>query len=219
MLTEVSIVFELLIGGPNQSHKVNFKEPPFRGKRISRNFFFSSVNSFSENFLRFSKEKSQKEQSFSPPSDTSFGLRRPTSIEGKGDGASCDHLRKSFLADFPDFFRRNLRRKELGFRRLQTSLAFVFRAPSTEGTRNMECADSRSRPFCAQSSNVSLSPQMQYVTNCDFSPIMIFSRARPGVSFLWIRRVSSADAPWTRPISSPRDRTENRHAARLDVRR
>jgi hypothetical protein len=45
MLTEVSIVFELLIGGPNQSHKVNFKELPIEGK-VSANVsvFLPSIN-------------------------------------------------------------------------------------------------------------------------------------------------------------------------------
>jgi hypothetical protein len=43
-----------LIGGPNQSHKVNFKEPPRRGKSSSKNFCVSSVNTYSgisENML------------------------------------------------------------------------------------------------------------------------------------------------------------------------
>ena len=36
-----------MIGGPNQSHKVNFKEPPHRGKISSKNFYDSSVNYYS----------------------------------------------------------------------------------------------------------------------------------------------------------------------------
>lgn len=50
--TEVGIVFELLIGGPNQSHKVNFKELPRRGKISSKNFCLTVVNTFLENFLK-----------------------------------------------------------------------------------------------------------------------------------------------------------------------
>ncbi len=39
----------MLIGGPNQSHKVNFKEPlPVRGKISKRTFAFCSVNPFPE---------------------------------------------------------------------------------------------------------------------------------------------------------------------------
>ena len=35
---EADAIFELLIGGPNQSHKVNFKELPLKGKVSSKNF-------------------------------------------------------------------------------------------------------------------------------------------------------------------------------------
>jgi hypothetical protein len=38
----------LLIGGPNQSHKVIFKELPDEGKSFSRLFFNPLVNTFSE---------------------------------------------------------------------------------------------------------------------------------------------------------------------------
>ncbi len=41
-------ILEFLIGGPNQSHKVNFKEPPHRGKISSKNLCVSSVNTYSE---------------------------------------------------------------------------------------------------------------------------------------------------------------------------
>ena len=45
------LCLELLIGGPNQSHKVNFKEPSHQGKRVRKNSFRSSVNTFSKNFF------------------------------------------------------------------------------------------------------------------------------------------------------------------------
>ena len=50
----------MLIGGPNQSHKVNFKEPPLkRGKISKRTFAFCSVNPFPETFEKsFVKEPS-----------------------------------------------------------------------------------------------------------------------------------------------------------------
>jgi hypothetical protein len=41
-------ILEFLIGGPNQSHKVNFKEPPHRGKISSKNLCVSSVNTYSK---------------------------------------------------------------------------------------------------------------------------------------------------------------------------
>jgi hypothetical protein len=45
------VFWNMLIGGPNQSHKVNFKEPlPLKGKMFKRTFAFSSVNTFPENF-------------------------------------------------------------------------------------------------------------------------------------------------------------------------
>ena len=40
MPTEAGIsFFELLIGGPNQSHKVNFKEPSLSGKGNNQELF------------------------------------------------------------------------------------------------------------------------------------------------------------------------------------
>ncbi len=43
----------MLIGGPNQSHKVNFKEPaPLRGKISKKTFRFSAVNTFPEFFRK-----------------------------------------------------------------------------------------------------------------------------------------------------------------------
>jgi hypothetical protein len=48
------IFFELLIGGPNQSHKVNFKEPPSLAKgRSIKTYCRSSVKNFSKLFFEF----------------------------------------------------------------------------------------------------------------------------------------------------------------------
>ena len=49
----------MLIGGPNQSHKVNFKELlPFMGKIAKRSFAFCFVNTFPEFFWKsFLKER------------------------------------------------------------------------------------------------------------------------------------------------------------------
>jgi len=41
---------ELLIGGPNQSHKVNFKELPDKGKRSNKKDRCAVVNIFFEDF-------------------------------------------------------------------------------------------------------------------------------------------------------------------------
>lgn len=50
---EARDVWNMLIGGPNQSHKVNFKEPaPRRGKISKKTFGFSVVNTFPEFFRK-----------------------------------------------------------------------------------------------------------------------------------------------------------------------
>jgi len=42
------LTWNMLIGGPNQSHKVNFKEPlPVKGKTFKTTFAASFVNTFS----------------------------------------------------------------------------------------------------------------------------------------------------------------------------
>ena len=47
------LTWNMMIGGPNQSHKVNFKEPlPARGKISKRTFAFWSVNPFPENIRK-----------------------------------------------------------------------------------------------------------------------------------------------------------------------
>jgi len=47
------LTWNMLIGGPNQSYKVNFKEPlPARGKISKRTFAFCSVNPFPENIRK-----------------------------------------------------------------------------------------------------------------------------------------------------------------------
>ena len=43
------LTWNMLIGGPNQSHKVNFKEPvPAKGKISKKTSAFCSVNTFPE---------------------------------------------------------------------------------------------------------------------------------------------------------------------------
>ena len=53
------LTWNMLIGGPNQSHKVNFKEPlPARGKISKKTFAFCSVNTFPDIFRKsFGKER------------------------------------------------------------------------------------------------------------------------------------------------------------------
>jgi hypothetical protein len=45
-------LLELLIGGPNQSHKVNFKELPRRERELADRLFVLASMGFSEIFLR-----------------------------------------------------------------------------------------------------------------------------------------------------------------------
>ena len=138
ILAETSIVFELLIGGPNQSHKVNFKELPVQGKSFSKHFGHFSVNTFSGKIFRFPKWNRGKNRIL-----TSFAHRRyflsDDLIEGKGDGASCDHLRKPFFADFPKKIS-----EKISVERTQPSPPSTStknarsRTSQNEGTRNME---------------------------------------------------------------------------------
>ena len=53
------LTWNMLIGGPNQSYKVNFKEPlPVKGKISKRSFAFRFVNTFPE----FSEKSFRKER-------------------------------------------------------------------------------------------------------------------------------------------------------------
>jgi hypothetical protein len=46
-----SVFWNMLIGGPNQSHKVNFKEPlPVMGKISKKTFHLLTVKTFSKYF-------------------------------------------------------------------------------------------------------------------------------------------------------------------------
>ena len=56
----ILLYLELLIGGPNQSYKVNFKEPSFWGSVPARTFVFRP----STPFRIISKKSSDKEQLF-----------------------------------------------------------------------------------------------------------------------------------------------------------
>ena len=51
------LTWNMMIGGPNQSHKVNFKELPAEGKSFIKIFLASFVNTFSKDFRKiFSKD-------------------------------------------------------------------------------------------------------------------------------------------------------------------
>ena len=76
------LTWNMLIGGPNQSYKVNFKEPPHEGGKISkRTFAFCSVNTFPV----FSEKSFVKERYFSPtPRSSPPCLARDTERRGAG---------------------------------------------------------------------------------------------------------------------------------------
>lgn len=84
----------MLIGGPNQSYKVNFKEPlPAMGKISKKTSAFWSVNSFPEEF-----EKRYGRNAFAflvprPP----HHVERDKLIEGIAENANCLLLIKIFL--------------------------------------------------------------------------------------------------------------------------
>jgi hypothetical protein len=61
----------LLIGGPNQSHKVNFKELPDLGKSSNKKFSLLSVNPFPEYFEEIFGRNLEKRTALSSPRFTS----------------------------------------------------------------------------------------------------------------------------------------------------
>ena len=79
----------MLIGGPNQSHKVNFKEPlPVKGKMFKRTFVICFVNTFPEIF-----RKSFEGTTISKtPSNLSLLIFQETLTEG-----SREHVKAIFL--------------------------------------------------------------------------------------------------------------------------
>jgi len=88
------LTWNMLIGGPNQSHKVNFKEPPLvRGKISKRTFAFCSVNTFPENL----RKKFWEGTLFS----RALRLPRPRLAEGierrEREHGNCIFLIKFFL--------------------------------------------------------------------------------------------------------------------------
>ena len=83
-----------MIGGPNQSHKVNFKEPlPARGKISKRTFAFFSVNPFPEKI----RKKFWKGTPFSPPFVHLTRVFRERFTEGIAEHGNCIFLIKTFL--------------------------------------------------------------------------------------------------------------------------
>jgi hypothetical protein len=73
-----------LIGGPNQSHKVNFKEPSPRGKISIKNFGGYSVNTFPGYF----RENLRKDPNFKSIVSSHCQLRL-AAHETTG-GGTCD---------------------------------------------------------------------------------------------------------------------------------
>ena len=74
-----------MIGGPNQSHKVNFKELPQRGKISSKNFCVSSVNTLFENI-----RKIPAEEQLLAVLDSSHHPAFADSPRIEGEGGTCE---------------------------------------------------------------------------------------------------------------------------------
>jgi hypothetical protein len=90
----------LLIGGPNQSHKVNFKELPTKGKVSNKKFRPTFVNLFSENFRKNLREELWKEPAFSRPSIRHvISFRRRAVLGGSKENSFADSV-NVFSADF-----------------------------------------------------------------------------------------------------------------------
>jgi hypothetical protein len=83
-----------LIGGPNQSHKVNFKEPPHWGKISSKNFCVSPVNTYCKVSEKTLAEGPLLAVLDSPHRPAFAGGPR---IEGRAEHARKLGLFKSFL--------------------------------------------------------------------------------------------------------------------------
>ena len=83
-----------MIGGPNQSHKVNFKEPPLVGERCSRehSHFGPSIL-----FPNFSEKSFGKERDFLRLLRLSPGILRARFIEGIAEHGNWIFLIKTFL--------------------------------------------------------------------------------------------------------------------------
>jgi hypothetical protein len=88
------LTWNMLIGGPNQSHKVNFKEPvPVKGKISKRTFAFCSVNTFPE----FFRKKFCEGTLFSQAPCSSHLLLSSTTSEGRAEHGNCSFVIKIFL--------------------------------------------------------------------------------------------------------------------------
>lgn len=84
----------MLIGGPNQSHKVNFKEPVrVTGKISKRTFVICSVNAFPETF----EKRFWKNRSVSPLLRATARVWREGLNEGNREDANRIFLIKTFL--------------------------------------------------------------------------------------------------------------------------
>jgi len=86
-----------MIGGPNQSHKVNFKEPlPARGKISKRTFVICFVNPFPD----FCEKSFVKEHYFLRPFVYRTRVFRKRFTEGIAEDGNCIFLIKTFLNKF-----------------------------------------------------------------------------------------------------------------------
>ena len=88
------LTWNMLIGGPNQSYKVNFKEPPLvRGKISKRTFTFCSVNTFPE----FNRKKFWEGTPFSQLPRSLLPCLHKVSNDGSAEHGNCIFLFKFFL--------------------------------------------------------------------------------------------------------------------------
>ena len=95
-----------MIGGPNQSHKVIFKDLPFWGKTKSQSIAAGVVKKFSDKFERFFRTSNWKELRSPSPVQPPCFFHGGQSGEGGRDGANhqkpCKHFFDFFSGhDFP----------------------------------------------------------------------------------------------------------------------
>ena len=83
----------MLIGGPNQSHKVNFKELPDMGKSSNKKYRFVLVNNFFEDFKKTFKANWRTQGTFPSASGVFYCAVR----DGSADNGNRGPMLKKFL--------------------------------------------------------------------------------------------------------------------------
>jgi hypothetical protein len=136
----------LLIGGPNQSHKVNFKELPTRGKVSNKKFRLPFVNPFFRKIQKENLGETVEEIGLSPPLFRHvFSFRRRAVLGGSKENSFPDSV-NIFPEDFLGFSEKILP-KELSFSPPPVHRAAVFQSAVNRRDAEHVTATNRIKPF------------------------------------------------------------------------